>query len=738
MINVNIDADGIATLSWDMAGRSQNVLNAASCQMLCDLIDEAVEDSAVKALLMTSAKPDFIAGGDLEWLLDTNDAGVLFERVMRLHRALRKLETCGKPVAMALPGSALGGGLEVALAGHYRVAADNPKARFGLPEVTLGLLPGGGGTQRLPRLIGIQKALPLLLEGKRLKAADALKAGILHAVVAPGSEQEAARAWLQDALNKAFAAPSERVQQPWDAKGYKVPGGAVAAPAVQQAIMAANAIVHAKTWGNYPAPKNILSCVYEGLITDIDTGLMTEARYFAQTVLSPEAKAMIRTLFFSMGEANKLAARPAGVPQQKYGKIGVLGAGMMGAGIAYVAAKAGLQVALIDRSQADADKGKAYSQALLEKQAARGQATLEQATPDQARPEQAKQEPAAQQAAQQAAAVLARITATTDYALLAGCDIVIEAVFEDRALKAAATAQAEAVLAPDAIFASNTSTLPIGGLAEASARPANFIGLHFFSPVDKMPLVEVIVGKQTSEATLARSLDLVKALGMTPIVVNDARGFYTSRVFSTYVLEGLAMLAEGVAPALIENAGLQAGMPVGPLALTDEVSSELIDKIDRQTRLDLGDAYRGRPGHEVAARMVQLGRIGKKAGQGYYDYPEGGKKRLWPGLAEHFPRAALQPGVAELVERLITVQAVETVRCMDEGVLSTARDADVGAILGWGFPAFRGGPLSEVDKDGTAAFLARCERLAASHGERFAAPALLRAMAASGKKFYGG
>jgi 3-hydroxyacyl-CoA dehydrogenase / enoyl-CoA hydratase / 3-hydroxybutyryl-CoA epimerase len=711
MINVNIDADGIAALSWDMAGRSQNVMNAASCQMLCDLIDEAMEDGAVKALLMTSAKPDFIAGGDLEWLLDTDDAGVLFERVMRLHRALRKLETCGKPVAMALPGSALGGGLEVALAGHYRVAADNPKARFGLPEVTLGLLPGGGGTQRLPRLIGIQKALPLLLEGKRLTAADALKAGILHAVVAPGSEQEAARAWLQNAL---LAAPPERVQQPWDAKGYKVPGGAVAAPPVQQAIMAANAMVHAKTWGNYPAPMNILSCVYEGLITDIDTGLMTEARYFAQTVLSPEAKAMIRTLFFSMGEANKLAARPAGVPQQQYGKVGVLGAGMMGAGIAYVAARAGLQVVLIDREQAGADRGKAYSQALLEKQAARGQATP-----------------------QQAETLLARITATTDYALLAGSDIVIEAVFEDRALKAAVTAQAEAVLAPDAIFASNTSTLPIGGLAEASARPANFIGLHFFSPVDKMPLVEVIVGKQTSAATLARSLDLVKALGMTPIVVNDARGFYTSRVFSTYVLEGLAMLAEGIAPALIENAGLQAGMPVGPLALTDEVSSELIDKIDRQTRLDLGDAYRGRPGHDVAARMVQLARIGKKAGQGFYDYPEGGKKRLWPGLAEQFPRAAAQPGVAELVERLITVQAVETVRCMEEGVLTTARDADVGAILGWGFPAFRGGPLGEVDKHGAAAFLARCERLAASHGERFAPPSLLRSMAQSGKKFYG-
>ncbi|MYN10095.1 3-hydroxyacyl-CoA dehydrogenase NAD-binding domain-containing protein [Pseudoduganella aquatica] len=711
MISVTVEASGIAVLSWDMAGRSQNVLNAESCQMLCDLIDEAAADGAVKGILMTSAKRDFIAGGDLEWLSATDDAAVLFERVMRLHRALRKLENCGKPVAMALPGSALGGGLELALAGHYRVAADNPKARFGLPEVTLGLLPGGGGTQRLPRLIGIQKALPLLLEGKRLKAADALKAGILHAVVAPGGEQEAARAWLHDAM---LAAPSERVQQPWDVKGYKVPGGAVASPAVQQAIMAANALVHARTWGNYPAPHNILSCVYEGLITDIDTGLMTEARYFVQTVLSPEAKAMIRTLFFSMGEANKLAARPAGVPQQKYTKVGVLGAGMMGAGIAYKAAQAGLQVVLIDRAQADADKGKAYSQALLEKQAAHGQGTPEQA-----------------------AALLARITPTTDYAQLAGCDIVIEAVFEDRALKAAVNARAEAVLGADAIYASNTSTLPISGLAEASARPAQFIGLHFFSPVDKMPLVEVIVGKQTSAATLARSLDLVQALGMTPIVVNDARGFYTSRVFSTYVLEGLAMLAEGVAPALIDNAGLQAGMPVGPLALTDEVSSELIHKIDRQTRLDLGAAYQGRPGHAVAARMVELGRIGKKAGQGYYDYPEAGKKRLWPGLAEHFPRAAAQPDPAQLVERLIAVQAVEAVRCMEEGVLTTARDADVGAILGWGFPAFRGGPLSEVDRDGAAAFLARCERLAASHGERFAPPALLRAMAQSGKTFYG-
>lgn len=657
MISMTVEASGIAVLSWDMAGRSQNVLNADSWQRLCEQIDAVAADGAVQGILVTSAKPDFIGGGDLAWLRGAHDAALLFERVMRWQRALRKLETCGKPVAMALPGSALGAGLELALAGHYRVAADQPQARFGLPDVTLGLLPGSGGTQRLPRLIGIQPALPLLLEGQRLTAAEALKAGILHAVVAPGSEQAAARTWLHEAL---LAAPSTRVAQPWDMKGYQVPGGAVAAPAVQQAIMAANALVHAKTWGNYPAPRNILSCVYEGLITDIDTGLTTEARYFVQTALSPEAQAMLRTLFFSVGEANALAARPAGVPQQQYRKVGVLGAGLMGAGIAWRLAQAGLQVVLIDRTQAAADQGKAYSQALLAQQAGRGQATPE---------------PAAH-LAPVAHPLLARIMATTDYAQLAGCDMVIEAVFEDRALKAAVTAQAEAVLAPDAIFASSTATLPISGLAEASARPAQFIGLHFFSPVDKMALVEVIVGRDTSAATLARSLDLVQALGMAPIVVNDARGGYTSRVRSTYVQEGLAMLAEGVAPALIDNAGLQAGMPVGPLALADAVST-------------------------------------------------------------HCPRAAAQPDVAQLIERLIAVQVLETVRCMEEGVLASARGADLGAVLGWGFPAFRGGPLSELDRDGAAAFLARCERLAACHGARYAPPALLRTMAQSGKKFYG-
>ncbi|AHI63475.1 3-hydroxyacyl-CoA dehydrogenase NAD-binding domain-containing protein [Burkholderia thailandensis] len=707
MIDYTLDDDGIAALSWNLPGRSQNVLNGESCAAFFAAASRALQDAAVKGILVTSAKPDFIAGGDLEWLQASDDAETLFARTCELHRALRALETGGKPVAIAMPGSALGGGLEIALAGHYRVAADNPKARFGLPEVTLGLLPGGGGTQRLPRLVGIQASLPLLLEGKRLKAADALAAGILHAVVPAGGEIAAARAWLLDASRRTAT-------QPWDAKGFRIPGGALTHPSVQQVFMAANALARQKTYGNYPAVASILSCVYEGLLTDLDTGLKTEARYFVKAVLSPQAKAMIRTLFFGMNEANKLAARPAGVPTQRYRKIGVLGAGMMGAGIAYVSAKAGLDVVLIDTSEEAAGRGKDYSRKLVDKQVQRGRLTREKAD-----------------------ALLAKIVPTTDYARLDGAELVIEAVFEDRAIKADVTRRSETVLAPDALFASNTSTLPITGLAQASARPANFIGLHFFSPVDKMPLVEVIVGRDTSEATLARALDYVKTIGMTPIVVNDSRGFYTSRVFSTYVLEGLAMLAEGVAPALIENAGLLAGMPVGPLALTDEVSSELIHKITKQTRADLGDAYVARPGEDVAARMVELGRLGRKAGLGYYDYPaNGGKKALWPGLAREFPVAAEQPDVAALIERLVTVQAVETARCLEERVLTTARDADVGAILGWGFPAFRGGPVSYIHGVGVDAFVATCDRLAARYGARFAAPGLLREMAAQGRSFY--
>ena len=705
MIQLHIDSQGIATLTWDMPGRSQNVLNAESCAALFAAIAQVCVDPAVKGILMTSAKTDFIAGGDLEWLLAADDAQKLFAGTRELHCALRQLETCGKPVAVALPGSALGGGLEIALACHHRVASDNPRARFGLPEVTLGLLPGGGATQRLPRLIGIQNSLPLLLEGKRLKAADALKLGLLNAVVAAGSEVAAAHAWL--------VAQGSAVQQPWDGKGFKIPGGAVSSPAVQQLLMVANAMLRAKTHGNYPAPAHILSCVYEGQITDIDTGLASEARYFVKTVLSPQAKAMMRSLFFSMNEANKLASRPTGVPTQSYRQIGVLGAGMMGAGIAYVSARAGLRVALLDTTLDAAQRGKSHALALVDKQVARGQLS-----------------------AQQAQELLERIVPGTDYALLDGAELVIEAVFEDRSVKAEVTCKAEQRIAAQAIFASNTSTLPITGLAQASVRPHNFIGLHFFSPVEKMPLVEVIKGQLTSPEAVARALDYVRAIGMTPIVVNDSRSFYTSRVFSTYVLEGLAMLAEGVAPALIENAGLQAGMPVGPLALTDEVSAELVVKIDKQTQQDLGTAYREPVGMAVARRIVELGRIGRKAAEGFYDYPQEGPKRLWPGLAQQFPSARQQPALECLVQRLLVVQSVESARCLQEGVVLSAREADVGSILGWGFPPFLGGTISAIHGAGIAPFLAQCEQLAAQHGERFRAPQLLRDMAGRGESFF--
>jgi 3-hydroxyacyl-CoA dehydrogenase/enoyl-CoA hydratase/3-hydroxybutyryl-CoA epimerase len=482
-------------------------------------------------------------------------------------------------------------------------------------------------------------------------------------------------------------------------------------------LMAANAMLREKTYDNYPAPKHILSCVYEGLSTNIDTGLAIEARYFTNLVMSPVSKNMIRSLFFGMQEANKLASRPAGVPTQKYTKVGMLGAGMMGAGIAMCTVQAGIELILLDTTQEAAEKGKAYAAKQWGKQVAKGRMTQEAMD-----------------------GLLARIKPTADYADLAGCELVIEAVFEKREIKADVTKKTEAVIAADAIFASNTSTLPITGLAEASARPANFIGLHFFSPAEKMPLVEIIVGKATSDATLARSMDYVRAIGNTPIVVNDSRGFYTSRVFGTYVSEGMALLEEGVPPALIDKAGLMAGMPVGPLALADEVSIELVHKIAQQTRADLGAAYVERAADRVAAKMVvELGRLGRKSGAGFYDYPAEGAKRLWPGLAEHFKVGAGDtaiPTVEQIIERLILVQSVETARCLEEKVLRAPIDADVGAILGWGYPPFRGGPIGWLHTLGLADAVATLDRLAEQHGPRFAAPKILREMAARGERFY--
>ena len=714
MLNYSIDADGIATVEFDYPNKSQNILNAQSLGAYGETMQKALADPAVKGIVIASAKKDFIAGGDLAELGAATDAAAFHAAISQTHKLMRAIELGGKPIAAALNGSALGGGMEIALGCHYRVAADNPKARFGFPEVTLGLLPGAGGTQRVPRLVGMMAAAPLLMEGKRIKVAEAQKIGMIHAVVKVGDERSAARAWVLDAV-----ASGAKPLQPWDTKGFKIPGGGPNTPNGMQMLMAANAMLREKTYDNYPAPRHILSCVYEGLSTNLDTGLAIEARYFTNLVMSPVSKNMIRSLFFGMNEANKLASRPAGVPPQKYSKIGMLGAGMMGAGIAMSTATAGIDIVLLDTTQEAADKGKDYARKQWTKQAQRGRMTADAME-----------------------VLLARIHPTANYADLAGCEMVIEAVFEKREIKADVTKKTEAVIAPDAIFASNTSTLPITGLAEASVRPANFIGLHFFSPAEKMPLVEIIVGKATSDATLARSMDYVRAIGKTPIVVNDSRGFYTSRVFGTYVSEGMALLEEGVPPALIDKAGLIAGMPVGPLALADEVSIELVHKIAQQTRADLGSAYVERAADRVAAKMVaDLGRLGRKSGAGFYDYPSDGPKHLWPGLAEQVPVKVGADGAAilsleEIVERLIMVQSVETVRCLEEKVLRAPIDADVGAILGWGYPPFRGGPIGCLHTLGPAQAVATLDRLAEQHGPRFAAPKLLRDMAAKGERFY--
>lgn len=707
MIEYSIDGDGIAAIVWNMADRPMNVMNNESLGAFRDAVYKAIQDKAVKGVIVTSAKNDFVAGADLVNLLkESTDAAKALQNSFALQKLFRDIEKAGKPFVAAINGTALGGGYEICLACHRRIAADNPKALIGLPEASIGLLPGAGGTQRLPRMIGVSKALPMILESKKVDPKAALALGMVDEVVAPGELLIRAKAWL-------LAEGQTGHVKPWDQKGFRVPEAANT-PKGAQVFTAGNAMLRAKTMGNYPNAQYIMSCVYEGMLVDIDTGLKIESRYFVACTQSKEARNMIRSLFFSIGEANKLANRPKNVPTQAYTKVGILGAGMMGAGIAWAASSVGLQVVLLDSTQEAAEKGKAYSAGLLDRRIKSRRAT---------EADKEKQ--------------LGLIKATTSYDDLKGCDLVIEAVFEDRTIKADVTKKAEAQLEPTAIFASNTSTLPITGLAEASSRPTNFIGLHFFSPVDKMPLVEIIRGKQTSDETLARAMDFVKKIRKTPIVVNDSRGFYTSRVFATYVTEGLTMLAEGVAPAIIENAGKMAGMPVGPLALADEVSLELMHRVRSQTRKDLGDAYKADGSEPVLQAMVEkLGRIGKKAGKGFYDYPADGRKKLWTDLGKHFPVKAEQPDLNDVIKRLVYIQSVETARCLEEKVVIDVRDADVGSIMGWGFPPFRGGTVSNIDMVGVKPFVAECDQLAQKFGTRFTPPKLLRDMADQGKAFY--
>lgn len=707
-IDFQKDADNIVTLTIDMPGRSMNVLNDELTEPFGRAIAAIEADQGIRGVIITSGKKEFLAGADIDKLYRITEPQQAFDMAQQFKALLRRLERCGRPVVAALNGTALGGGLELALACHYRIAVNNPKSKFGLPEVKLGLLPGGGGTQRLPRLIGIQPALPLLLEGKELRAEQAKQQGILHALAADRDDMLAqAKAWC-------LANP--QAAQPWDDKKFRWPGGDSKSPANAQLWSIAPSMASAKTFGNYPAATDIMSCVFEGGIVDFDTACEVESRYFAHCALSQEAKNMIGTLWFQLNAINKGKSRPESVPKSSVKKLGILGAGMMGAGIAYVSAKAGIDVVLLDVSVEHAEKGKAYSAGLLDKAIARGRET-----------------------AQGKESLLAKIATTANVEDLAGCDLVIEAVFEDRAIKADMTQKTEAVLAADAIFASNTSTLPITGLAQASVRPENFIGLHFFSPVDKMPLVEIIVGAKTSRETLARGFDYVQQIKKTPIVVNDARGFYTSRVFATYVMEGMKLLADGQHPRSIEVAGLQAGMPVGPLALQDEVSLSLSWHIMEQTRKDFeaeGRPYTPHPATACLKKMVtELDRPGKKAGRGFYDYPAGQPKHLWSGLNEVFPLAAQQLPQKDLIERLMFVQANEAAKCFEENVVLTVADANIGSIFGWGFAPFQGGALQYINAYGVDNFVRRAKELAERYGAYFAPAEILVRMAREGKRF---
>jgi len=708
-IQYAVDQDGIALLTIDLPGMPMNVLTPELMADLANLVERAATDNAVKGLVLTSGKKAFIAGADIKDMVTAYDRGITpkeaFDFSYGLNQTLRKMETCGKPVAAAINGLAMGGGLEVCLACHYRVLADHPGAILGFPEVNIGLLPGAGGTQRTPRLIGFREAATMILQCRNQKPEQALKLGLVHELAPVDQVVERARRWVLEEGDPIA---------PWDKKGFKIPHGGLMHPGTAQTFIMGNSLLAKNTRHNYPGPIAAQSAIYEGCATSIDLGLKIESEYFGSLLSGPVARNMMRSLFVNKGKADKLARRPEGIEKSNVSKLGILGAGMMGAGIAYVSAKAGIEVVLLDTELENAERGKTYSEGLLKKAIERGRSSEEKA-----------------------ATLLGLIKPTTDYEDLEGCDLVIEAVFESQQLKADVTAKTEAVVPESCIFASNTSTLPITGLAEASQRPEQFIGLHFFSPVDKMPLVEIILGEKTNDEAIARSLDYIQQIRKTPIVVNDSRGFYTSRVFSTFTGEGTTMLAEGVKPALIENAAKMAGMPVGPLAVTDEVTLELAYKVGKETAAALGLDYPADSASAVIQEMVEnFDRRGKRFGQGFYDYPADARKHLWAGLADHFPPAENQPDVKELIKRLLYVQALDSARCFEEGVLTNPEDGDIGSIFGWGFPAWTGGTLSLIDTVGIQAFVAECDRMAQAYGERFNVSDWLRERAAQKQSFY--
>jgi 3-hydroxyacyl-CoA dehydrogenase / enoyl-CoA hydratase / 3-hydroxybutyryl-CoA epimerase len=716
------DADGMALVTWDSPGRSMNVIDAKVMDELSAIIEQTTADAAVKGVVITSGKEAFCAGADLTMLEGLSRAFVelsesqgeeaamsrFFEESRRWSVLCRRIETCGKPWVAAINGTALGGGFELALACHRRIAADNARTRVGQPEVKVGLIPGAGGTQRIARMMPPSDALQFLLKGDQVQLNRTKAMKLIDMVVPKTDLVRTAKEWIKSGGS---------AKAPWDVDGFKLPGGPVYSKAGIMVFTPANAIYRRETYDNYPAARAILQVVYEGLQLPMDQALRVESRWFAKILRSPEAAAMIRTLFVSMQELNKGARRPANVPANQLRKVGIIGAGFMGGAIAYVSALAGLNVVLIDRDPETAEKGKAHSHKLVTDQINRGRAT----TADRD-------------------ALLARINATADFVELKDCELVIEAVFEDRKIKEEVISRTQNVLGEQAIFGSNTSTLPITSLAAAFKDRARFIGIHFFSPVERMMLVEIIMGKETGDAALAMALDFARTIRKTPIVVNDSRGFYASRVVGTYLREGHLMLTEGVPPALIENVARMAGMPVGPLSLTDEVAVDLAWKILKATEADLGPAAIDPKQKALLAEMVEKrSRFGRKNGKGFYDYPPNAPKRLWTGLAD------LQPNrlnvddidIAMLKRRFLGIQALESARCIEDKVITDVREADVGSILGFGFAPFTGGTISYIDGMGVKTFVQMCNDLAKACGERFKPSKLLIDMANKGETFYG-
>ena len=693
------DSDNIVLLTMDMPGQSANTMNAAYKEAMDATLDRLEKEENLAGVVLTSAKSTFFAGGDLNDLVKARpeDAEQFMEGTNEIKKQLRRMEELKAPFVAAINGTALGGGLEICLACNHRIALNDSKIKLGLPEVTLGLLPGAGGIVRMTRMLGLEAALPFLLEGKQVSPDKAKSAKIIDDLAENQEELIAkAKQWCKDNPN---------AKQPWDTRGYKVPGGLPSHPALAQKLPIVPAMLKNKTKGCYPAPEAILSAAVEGLQVDFDNALKIEGRYFTSLATGQVAKNMITAFFFQLQDISKGKSRPAGFDRVKFAKLGILGAGMMGAGIAYSAAMSGIDVVLKDISEENAAKGKSYSEKLLAKRVSRGKMTQEKAD-----------------------AVLARIKPTANAEDLAGCDIVIEAVFEKRELKAQVTKEAEAQMLETGIMASNTSSLPITGLAEASVRPDKFIGLHFFSPVDKMPLVEIICGKETSPETLAKSIDFVLQIKKTPIVVNDARGFFTTRVIGTYVNEGLGMLAEGLNAASIEMAAAKAGFPIGTLAISDELNLQTMRNISLAAEEDMkaqGLEMPEVPSTGVIVKMIEeYDRLGKLAGKGFYDYPQGGKKTLWPGLKEAFGGDKEIP-FEDMQERFLFIQSLETVRCMEEGVIESVADANIGSIMGIGFPPWTGGVVQFINGYGLRNFVARAQELAGKYGERFEPPALL-------------